>query len=100
MKSSGGTKPVIKLRSIAEQLDMLELLKGFEDNLLEQILGMPESPDRTVKEKRLSIARGARRTVEWSLGIQDKALDESVIGPEWEVWWRAHRVREDTGRVR
>jgi len=85
-KQSTITKPVIKLRTVRELLEMTAMLKLFEDALVEQILSLPEGADRTAKEKRLSIAKGIGRALEWTLGIEGKELDQNVIGPEWEVW--------------
>lgn len=89
--TAGQTNPVIKVRTPGEMLEMVSMLKRFEDDFLEQILQLPEGPARATKEKRLSIARGVRAGIEWALGIGGKELDHDLIGLEWETWRRFHK---------
>jgi hypothetical protein len=92
IKLSGTTKPVIRLRSLSEMLEMAGMLRRFEDHLLEEVLDLPEGAVRSSKEKRLSIAKGVRTGIEWALGIQGKDLDQDVLGPEWEAWCREYKA--------
>lgn len=86
---SSQTNPVISVRNHAEMLDMVVMLKRFEDEMVEEVLSLPEIPARLTKEKRLSIARGVRAGIEWALGVT-RELDRSLLGAEWERWCRDH----------
>jgi hypothetical protein len=90
---SSQTNPVISVRSHGEMLDMIIMLKQFEDEMVEEVMSLPEIPARQTKEKRLSIARGVRAGIEWALGIQARELDKSTMGPEWERWCREYKSK-------
>lgn len=85
------TSPILSPRSTGELLDMMLMLRRFEDSLIDEIMDLDEGMSRGAKEKRLSIAKGVRAGLEWALGMADKEIDQHIVGPEWEEWCRSYK---------